>query len=531
MSLARYLQHVQGGDGFSPHIFDEHFAKYANEGYAAPVEPTAEAVPPPVPYGDITARQAEDFGVVMVDRDVLARIMRAVEEVERRKGLSVPPSLNSVYASEGGGWPGVTTDDGELVRMPSRLDLDYGTKLPPMMLPSDFERVMAPIYPGFRPVHGAGDSGGNERSDDAPKASAALAAAGPAAPSASTVPDASGDTGPDPITVASGASSSAGGPSSRTGAKTDIDKDEELWKLFDERGIKNRVEKMLEGKSVEEGEALKQNFLDVIHAADEDPASWDAIALAIASTLDAGGDAVKYAWKTGRNLLDAAGERLASGIVKLMFSKPTPVATALSDDLARADRIMSELDTLEYKGLGKRIEYANKVLDAMVKLEGYFSPEMKIYATDAHSMATEILNDPNSTDAGENIARIGKAINLIKTAVGDMAVYHAPKTIIPERTRLDAYNDLKALIENFGKSDPSDLQKRGKLTALGKDVVRMLDANSLPDFFPPKLAQNLRNIANILKSDQSGMTVETMENRRKSMIDVIKGVERIRTGF
>eukprot|EP00899_Mesostigma_viride_P029717 jgi/Mesvir1/9930/Mv05045-RA.1 len=107
----------------------------------------------------------------MVDRDVLARIMRAVEEVERRKGLSVPPSLNSVYASEGGGWPGVTTDDGELVRMPSRLDLDYGTKMPPMMLPSDFERVMAPIYPGFRPVHGAGDSGGNERSDDAPKAS------------------------------------------------------------------------------------------------------------------------------------------------------------------------------------------------------------------------------------------------------------------------------------------------------------------------------------------------------------------------
>eukprot|EP00899_Mesostigma_viride_P014932 jgi/Mesvir1/2343/Mv03653-RA.1 len=116
----------------------------------------------------------------MVDRDVLARIMRAVEEVERRKGLSVPPSLNSVYASEGGGWPGVTTDDGELVRMPSRLDLDYGTKLPPMMLPSDFERVMAPIYPGFRPVHGAGDSGGNERSDDAPKASVpAPAVSGP----------------------------------------------------------------------------------------------------------------------------------------------------------------------------------------------------------------------------------------------------------------------------------------------------------------------------------------------------------------
>eukprot|EP00899_Mesostigma_viride_P007766 jgi/Mesvir1/16991/Mv19367-RA.1 len=98
--------------------------------------------------------------------------MRAVEEVERRKGLSVPPSLNSVYASEGGGWPGVTTEDGELVRMPSRLDLDYGTKMPPMMLPSDFERVMAPIYPGFRPVHGAGDSGGNERSEDAPKPAA-----------------------------------------------------------------------------------------------------------------------------------------------------------------------------------------------------------------------------------------------------------------------------------------------------------------------------------------------------------------------
>eukprot|EP00899_Mesostigma_viride_P000034 jgi/Mesvir1/10030/Mv04999-RA.1 len=466
----------------------------------------------------------------MVDRDVLARIMRAVEEVERRKGLSVPPSLNSVYASEGGGWPGVTTDDGELVRMPSRLDLDYGTKMPPMMLPSDFERVMAPIYPGFRPVHGAGDSGGNDRSDDAPKPSSAVSA-GPAAPSASTVTAASRGTGPDPITVASGASSSADGPSSRTGAKTDIDKDEELWTLFDARGIKNRVEKMLEGKSIEEGEALKQNFLDVIHAAEDDPASWDAIALAVASTLDAGGDAAKYAWKTGRNLLDAAGERLASGIVKLMFAKPTPVATALSDDLVRADRIMSELDTLEYEGLDKRLEYANKVLDAMAKLEGDFSPEMKMYAADAHTMATEIKDDPNSTDARENIARIGNTINLIKTAVGDMAVYHAPKTIIPERTRLDDYNDLKALIENFGKSDPSDLQKRGKFTALGKDVVRMLDENSFPDFFTPKLVQNLRNIANILKSDQRGMTVETMEDRRKSMVDVIKGVERNRTGF
>eukprot|EP00899_Mesostigma_viride_P007768 jgi/Mesvir1/16993/Mv19369-RA.1 len=208
MSLARYLQHVQGGDGFSPHIFDEHFAKYANEGYAAPVEPTAEAVPPPVPYGDITARQAEDFGVVMVDRDVLARIMRAVEEVERRKGLSVPPSLNSVYASEGGGWPGVTTEDGELVRMPSRLDLDYGTKMPPMMLPSDFERVMAPIYPGFRPVHGAGDSGGNERSEDAPKPAAGTSTSSTAV-----------GTGHD---LSAGASSSAGGAgSSAAGSDTD----------------------------------------------------------------------------------------------------------------------------------------------------------------------------------------------------------------------------------------------------------------------------------------------------------------------
>eukprot|EP00899_Mesostigma_viride_P005175 jgi/Mesvir1/14659/Mv05327-RA.1 len=163
MSLAKYLRYAraqQGGDGFSPGIFDEHFDKYANEGYAAPVDPSSEAVPPPVPYGDLTARQAEDFGVVMMDADKLAQIMRAVEEVERRKGVVVPPSTKTVYADDGGGWPGVTSEYGEVLNFPTRLDLDYGKKMPPMTMPSDFEAVMAPIYPGFRPVHGAGDSGG-----------------------------------------------------------------------------------------------------------------------------------------------------------------------------------------------------------------------------------------------------------------------------------------------------------------------------------------------------------------------------------
>eukprot|EP00899_Mesostigma_viride_P001328 jgi/Mesvir1/11196/Mv21701-RA.1 len=202
----------------------------------------------------------------MVDRDVLARIMRAVEEVERRKGLSVPPSLNSVYASEGGGWPGVTTEDGELVRMPSRLDLDYGTKMPPMMLPSDFERVMAPIYPGFRPVHGAGDSGGNERSDEAPKASAAVSA-GHAAPSGSSV-----------LSALSGTSSSAlGAMPDLAGSKSGDPSDEErdIWKDLESAGFKEQAERELAGVTDPEARReILEAWKDVL----DDPASIEAIA-------------------------------------------------------------------------------------------------------------------------------------------------------------------------------------------------------------------------------------------------------------
>eukprot|EP00899_Mesostigma_viride_P008647 jgi/Mesvir1/17784/Mv04395-RA.1 len=209
----------------------------------------------------------------MVDRDVLARIMRAVEEVERRKGLSVPPSLNSVYASEGGGWPGVTTDDGELVRMPSRLDLDYGTKMPPMMLPSDFERVMAPIYPGFRPVHGAGDSGGNERSDEAPKPSSAVSA-GPAAPSAST-DTAAGASGSSVLSALSGTSSSAVPDLAGSKSGDPSDEERDIWKDLESAGFKEQAERELAG--VTDPEARRE-ILEAWNDVLDDPASIEAIA-------------------------------------------------------------------------------------------------------------------------------------------------------------------------------------------------------------------------------------------------------------
>eukprot|EP00899_Mesostigma_viride_P029304 jgi/Mesvir1/9559/Mv08983-RA.1 len=361
MSLARYLQHVQGGDGFSPHIFDEHFAKYANEGYAAPVEPTAEAVPPPVPYGDITARQAEDFGVVMVDRDVLARIMRAVEEVERRKGLSVPPSLNSVYASEGGGWPGVTTDDGELVRMPSRLDLDYGTKMPPMMLPSDFERVMAPIYPGFRPVHGAGDSGGNERSDDAPKASAALAAAGPAASSASTVtaagassvPSSSSSTLPD----ASSSMTSMGG-----GDPDNFKHTQEDYDLVEELGLKDLVDDELQGLTGDDYKKRWDDLKTMMLTAREFPDSQEAVALESKNAERFIRSLIGAVAGSARTVMGAVAGGIAGRIAPEMMTLGAKI-----DEDKRAEAMKKILDSIPR--FGDPTTFADDVRSAVINME------------------------------------------------------------------------------------------------------------------------------------------------------------------
>eukprot|EP00899_Mesostigma_viride_P000407 jgi/Mesvir1/10367/Mv10567-RA.1 len=233
----------------------------------------------------------------MVDRDVLARIMRAVEEVERRKGTA-PPSTRAVYAGDdGAGWPGVTTDDGEVLRVPSRFDLDYGTEMPRMMLPSDFERVIAPIYPGFRPVHGAGDSGGGGGGgDDAP--AAAAAAPEPVTRAGDTSTPAVG-TGSDPV-------SSGGASSSSATAGSELIS-ESLKAELSKRDLDiSAIERIVDGTVVgSEGGRLRQVTVDLlgkvdpehraailidaaerVKAMDDNPGGREAVAEEIANLVD-----------------------------------------------------------------------------------------------------------------------------------------------------------------------------------------------------------------------------------------------------
>eukprot|EP00899_Mesostigma_viride_P001377 jgi/Mesvir1/1123/Mv17630-RA.1 len=297
----------------------------------------------------------------MVDRDVLARIMRAVEEVERRKGLSVPPSLNSVYASEGGGWPGVTTDDGELVRMPSRLDLDYGTKMPPMMLPSDFERVMAPIYPGFRPVHGAGDSGGNERSDDAPKASAALAAAGPAASSASTVtaagassvPSSSSSTLPD----ASSSMTSMGG-----GDPDNFKHTQEDYDLVEELGLKDLVDDELQGLTGDDYNKRWDDLKTMMLTAREFPDSQEAVALESKNAERFIRSLIGAVAGSARTVMGAVAGGIAGRIAPEMMTLGAKI-----DEDKRAEAMKKILDSIPR--FGNPTTFADDVRSAVINME------------------------------------------------------------------------------------------------------------------------------------------------------------------